>query len=42
MPQLLPSLVKEPTVPIDQEAGWAKELVWSLCRREKSLAFARN
>jgi hypothetical protein len=31
---------KEPTVPIEQEALWAPELVWTLWRRDKSLFLA--
>jgi hypothetical protein len=33
---------KESTVPTEQEAGWASELVWMLWRIEKPLAPARN
>lgn len=29
-------------VPIEQEAGWALELVWMLWSTEKSLASARD
>jgi hypothetical protein len=30
-------LLKEPPVPIESEAGWTPEAVWTLWRREKSL-----
>jgi hypothetical protein len=33
---------KEPTVPIEYEAGWAPEPLWTLWSREKSLATAEN
>jgi hypothetical protein len=32
----------DPPVPIGEETGWASEPVWTLWRREKSLALARN
>jgi hypothetical protein len=35
-------LGKEPVMTLDQEAGWALELVWLFFRREKSVAAARN
>jgi hypothetical protein len=33
---------KEPPIPIGQEAGWAPETVWTLEKRKKCLALARN
>jgi hypothetical protein len=30
--------VKEPSVPIEWEAGWAPEPIWTFERRDKSLA----
>jgi hypothetical protein len=33
---------KEPGLPIGREAGWAPGLVWTLCRRRKSLAHPWN
>jgi len=33
---------KEFLVPIGQEAGWAPELAWTRCRREKCPATAGN
>jgi hypothetical protein len=35
-------LEKETPVPIEQEAEWVLEQVWTLWRREKSLAAAQN
>jgi hypothetical protein len=37
MPELL-----YPLVPTEQKTGWDPQLVWTLWRREKSLAPARN
>jgi hypothetical protein len=34
--------VKDPSVPIGQEAGWASELVWTHRREEKCLSSAGN
>jgi hypothetical protein len=33
---------KEPAVPIVEEAGWAPKMVWTLWKREKSLASVGN
>jgi hypothetical protein len=33
---------KEPPVPIGKEAGWTPKTVWTLRKREKSLASARK
>jgi len=41
-PKAPPALFKgkEPTIPIDQEAGWTPELVWMLRRRRKKKSTA--
>jgi len=31
-----------PPVPMELEVGWVAELVWMICRREKSIAPCRN
>ena len=33
---------KDPPVPIEQEVGWASELVWMFWKRLKSPVFAEN
>jgi hypothetical protein len=42
MPQLHFTLGKGPPVPIEQEAGWAPELVWTQRLEEKSSASVRD
>jgi hypothetical protein len=34
------SLGKEQPIPIEQETGWAPQLIWAFWRRDKSLAAA--
>jgi hypothetical protein len=41
-PRPLQPKEKEPPVSIGQEAGWALELVWTLCSTEKYIALTGN
>jgi len=38
----LPPQQKEPLIPIAYEVGWALELVWTFCKKDKSFIPART